>query len=317
LVIAVSAVVAAATVDAVRGRQGDERPGATTELAEHEDLETRLAALGARGELVVYGDGCSTRVFELSSLDRTRDGGPCVPRGAVSPDGRLVARCLGDETEVFHAVDGGLERIVPGCTPAWQPDGTLTVAMERAVVRFRPCSGPDSCPVTLISRRELHRAARRHPTVPDIPVRLRVLVDGIAWVSQTRAAVLLSIRISGRLAGLGALSEIVFFENGRLAPAARTYIRGTGGRLGASPRGTYVTQTPDVILRTDGSQVSLPQHLRDVRAFGWSADERFLALATRFAVSILDVSSLERYDQVGSGLRSVTLPLRATGLAWR
>jgi hypothetical protein len=67
----------------------------------------------------------------------------------------------------------------------------------------------------LISRRELHRAARRHPTVPDIPGRLKVLVDGIAWLSQTRAAVLLSIRISGRLAGKGALSEIVFFENGR------------------------------------------------------------------------------------------------------
>ncbi len=316
--IAVASVVVAATVDAVRGRQGDERPGATTELAEREDHETRLAALGARGQLVVFGSGgCAKRVFELPSLDRTQDRGPCVPRGALSPDGSLVARCLGDETEVFHSVDGGLERIVPGCAPAWQPDGTLTVSLNRAVTRFGACPGPDPCPETLISRRELHRAARRHPTVPDLPVRLRVLVDGIAWLSQTRAAVLLSIRISGRLAGKGALSEIAFFENGRLSPVARTYIRGTGGRLAASPRGTYVTQTPDVILRPDGSQVSLPQHLRNVHAFAWSEDERLLALATPFAVSILGVVSLERYDRTGSGLRSVTLPLRATELTWR
>ena len=91
----------------------------------------------------------------------------------------------------------------------------------------------------------------------------------------------------------------------------------TGGRLGVSPRDTYVTQTPDVILRGDGSQVSLPPHVRDAHAFAWTEDERFLAAATRFGVTVLDVASLDRYDTVGSGLRSVTLPLRATELAWR
>ena len=79
--------------------------------------------------------------------------------------------------------------------------------------------------------------------------------------------------------------------------------------------------TPDVIVRGDGSQVSLPPFLTDVRvrahAFAWSEDERFLAIATRFAVHVLDVASLERYDRLGSGLRSVMLPLRATELAWR
>ncbi len=47
------------------------------------------------------------------------------------------------------------------------------------------------------------------------------------------------------------------------------------------------------------------------------ADERFVAIATPFAVTIVDVSSLARYDRIGSGLRSVTLPLRVTELAWR
>ena len=185
------------------------------------------------------------------------------------------------------------------------------------MVGFEPCSDAPSCPETLIQQDELYRAAARHPTVPERPTRLRVLVDGIAWLSRSRAAVLLSIRMGGRLAGKGALSEIAFFEDGRLARGARTYTRTTGGRLAASRRGTYVTQTPDVILRPDGSQVSLPAHLRDGLAFAWSRDDRFVALATPFAVHVLDVASLERFDETGSGLRSVTLPVRATDLAWR
>jgi hypothetical protein len=32
---------------------------------------------------------------------------------------------------------------------------------------------------------------------------------------------------------------------------------------------------------------------------------------------VLDVASLERYDKTGAGLRSVTVPLRVTELAWR
>jgi hypothetical protein len=75
--------------------------------------------------------------------------------------------------------------------------------------------------------------------------------------------------------------------------------------------------TPDVILRPDGSVVSLPSHLADARAFAWSPDERLLALATRFAVVIVPVAGLERFDRDGGGLRSVTLPLTAADLAWR
>ena len=145
---------------------------------------------------------------------------------------------------------------------------------------------------------------------------MRTLVEGIAWLSNARAAVLLLDPGQRRFDGRNALSEIAFFENGRLA-AARPYFRTTGGRLDASPRGTYVTQTPDVILRPDGTQVNLPPHLRDARAFAWSPDERFLALAQRDAVAVLEVASLERYDETGAGLRSVTLPLRATELSWR
>ena len=287
----------------------------TTELAERAALAEHAAALGLRGRLLLRDAGCGEQLVSFPSLERTEDSNVCVPRGTESPDGSLVARCLGDVTEIFHAADGGLQNIVPGCAPAWRPDGILTVAHEREVVRFRACAGRAVCAEPLIRASELERAARRHPTGPARGA-LRVLVDGIAWLSETRAAVLLSIRIGPRLDGLGALSQIAFFEKGRLE-ATQGSIRRTGGTIARSPRGTYVTQTPDVILRGDGSQVSLPPHLRDVRSFAWSGDERFLAVATRRAVHVLDVGSLERFDHTGGGLRSISLRLRATDLSWR
>lgn len=307
----------AAAVDAVRREdEPPEEAPATTALARKDVLAAELERLGARGELVLYGEACRVERLALPSLERTgADESGCVPVGAESPDGSTVARCLGDEVELF--ADSGFVRALPGCAPAWRPDGVLTVALRDEVVRFRACPDGrrDTCTETLISRAELVRAARRHPTGPALAP-LRVLVDGVAWLSNTRAAVLMSIRLTGRFAGMGPLSAIAFFQDGRLEQT-QPYFRVTGGRLGASPRGSYVTQTPDVILRPDGSQVSLPEHLRGVRDFAWSPDERLLALAGRYAVTIVDVASLERYDRTGSGLRTVTIPQPAARLAWR
>jgi hypothetical protein len=95
------------------------------------------------------------------------------------------------------------------------------------------------------------------------------------------------------------------------------YFRLTGGRLAVSPRGSYVTQTPDLILRPDGSQLSLPGYLRGAHDVAWSSDERLLALALPFGVEVVDVGTLEQYDRTGGGLRSVTLPQAAVGLDWR
>jgi hypothetical protein len=272
--------------------------------------------LGVRGELVLSGDGCRTERLALPSLERIGIDEACATAGAPSPDGRLAARCVGGGIEVVATADGGLRRLTPGCEPAWRPDGTLTAAHEDSIVRFRPCAERVPCAVTLISKEELERAARRHPRVPDGPTRLRALVDGFAWLSPTRTAVSLSIRLGGRFEGLGPLGTIAFFELGRLSDA-QPYFRITGGTIAASALGTYVTQTPDVILRRDGSQVTLPQHLRNVRGFAWSPDERFLALVTPFAVELVDVASLERNDSTGGRLRSVTLPVSAEAVTWR
>lgn len=308
----VAAVVVAAVVDGAR--DDDPAPVAAMDVERDGDASAGLRLLGARGELVLYGEHCGQERLALPSLARRRND-VCRALGVDSPDGEVVARCVDGNVETRLLETGELLRL-PGCAPAWRPDGTLTAAHGGEIVSYRLCGAQQQCVSKLIERAELERAARRHPSVPDRPARLRALVDGVAWLSTTRAAVSISIRLGGRFEGLGPLGAIAFFDRGRLEQTP-PYFRLTGGRLAASPRGSYVTQTPDVILRPDGSQVSLPPHLRDVHDFAWSPDERFVALATPFAVEVVDVGSIEHYDRTGGGLRSVTLPQSAARLVWR
>ncbi|MHB1243936.1 MAG: hypothetical protein ACYC1P_11160 [Gaiellaceae bacterium] len=95
-------------VDAVRNREPEKPPAAAAELEGREALAAQAAALGVRGELLLYGDGCSVEVLELPSLERKPQEGLCSPRGTRSPDGELVAVCRGDGTMVFYTEDGGL-----------------------------------------------------------------------------------------------------------------------------------------------------------------------------------------------------------------
>jgi hypothetical protein len=306
-----AAVVAAAAVDAVR-REGDDGPPSATAAAD-DDVAAALAELGARGELVLHDGVCGQTTLTLPGLEGRDATVGCAPLGARSPLGDLVARCADDRIEVLSETTGELQWIDRGCVPAWRPNGELTAAYAGAIVRLRPCS---AFPCVVVPPSELQRAARLHPTVPARIESVQPVVEGIAWLSPERAAVSISIRLGGRFDRLGPLSAVAFFTRGRLDSATPNF-RPTGGRLDASPRGSYVTLTPDVILRPDGSQVSLPQHLRVVRDFAWSPDERFLALATRFAVVVVPVASLEAYDRDGGGLRSVTVPQTAAELTWR
>jgi hypothetical protein len=304
-------------VDAFRGR--DERqppPAEESNAVEGRAIRAAtLSAFGARGELRLHDGACGETVFSLPSLRRRPARSLCVPVGAVSPDGLLVARCLDEGVEIYSTVTGALVRLAEGCEPAWRPDGELTVAHGNEIVGFDGCGELRTCAKVLVPRGELERAASLHPIIRDRLSRVRALVDGIAWLSERSVAVNLSIRPAGRRDALGPLSAVAVFDDGRLG-RLRHYLRSSGGRLASSPRGTYVTLGAEVILRRDGSRVHLPEHLRPAQDLAWSPDERFLAVATRFAVVVLSVASLERYDATGGGLRSVTLPLAAARLAW-
>ena len=237
---------------------------------------------------------------------------------APPPDEAAIETIEGQDAVVAAlsglGIRGELELSDDGCRQALLRLPSLELRRQDTTCEPDATEPPDG---TLpIPRAELGRAARRHPKVPDRIRPLRALVDDIAWLTPREAAVAISIRLGGRFEGLGPLSTIAFFRDGRLR-STEGYFRITGRRLDASPRGSYVTQAPDVILRADGSQVSLPLYLRDARDFGWSADERWLAVAGAHAITVVDVASLERYDRTGSGLRSVTLPQAAARLAWR
>lgn len=306
---AAAAVVAAAAVDAVRR---EEAPAAENAPREQGAVAQALRELGVRGELTLHDGACNETTLTLPDLERREYALGCALVGARSPDGTLVARCVDGRIEVSSVASGELEWFDRGCMPAWRPDWAVTAVYAGQIVRLRPC---ESFPCIAIPLAQLERAARLHPAVPDRSTRVRPIVDGVAWLTDDRAAVSISPRIRGFDAG--PISLVAFFRNGRLDETAEQYQRATGGRIDVSPRASYVTVTPDVILRPDGSVVSLPQHLREARAFAWSPDERFLAIATRSTVVVVAVASLEEYDRTGGGLRNVTIAQPAADLSWR
>jgi hypothetical protein len=309
---AAAAVVVVAAIDAVRRDNPPAPPAATTDLENRDELAAALTELGARGELTLHDGVCGETSLTLPGLERRDSGIGCAPLGARSPVSDLVARCIDGRIEVSSETTRELEWIDRGCMPAWRPDGALTAVYGGQVIRLRPCG---SFPCIAIPLAELERAARLHPAIPDAAERVRPVVDGVAWITDARAAVAISPRLPG--ADFGPIGTVAFFEDGRLLPTTQLHFRNTGEPLAASPHGTYVTQNAGLILRRDGSLLTVPPHFLDARALAWSPDERFLALATRFAVAIVSVASLERYDRVGGGLREVTIPQTAADLAWR
>jgi hypothetical protein len=279
-------VVGLAAVDAVRNREA--APAATTSSAtpERERLVGRLRSEQVHGELALTAPGgCDEDRVSLPELE---------PAG--TDRGRACRR--------------------PDGVTAWRPDGALTELDERGVVLVLPnCLAGIECRRPLIPRGRLEEAGRRHPNAPLLAARVRVLVDAIAWLTDSRAAALLSLRVAGR-PDLRGSQAVAFFENGRfdhLTP----FFRGDLVGLRAHPRGRYVALAPGFVLRADGSEVSLPRNLVTARGVAWSPDGRWLALALRGAVTLVSAASLERYDRNGSGLRTIDVPLEAHELEWR
>ena len=153
-----AALATAAVVDGIKGH-GDLAPAATAvEEPGGGDAAVVLAGFGARGELVLYGQGCSEQRLTLPSLAGRRVE-ECLPRGVASPNGELVARCAGGGIAV-HRLATGDKRRQPGCAPAWRPNGTLTASYGDEVVTFRACAEPSRCAATLIGRAQDRKSTR-------------------------------------------------------------------------------------------------------------------------------------------------------------
>jgi hypothetical protein len=292
LAAAVVVVAGLAAVDAVRQRGSSAQPAETeAELPDRERLVERLRGAGVTGRLLVAAPGeCSRAVWSLPELlRRGTDTAACVGSGA------------------------------PAGGRAFRPDGSETAVDRRGIVLVLPGCGPDDlgCRRPLVPRAELERAVRGHPSIPPRPPRLRVLVDEVAWLTDSHAAVLLNLRLVARSVDLPSRQTIAFFEGPRLV-AARHFLRGDLARLAASPDGRHVAVLPGLVLRADGSELPVPARLVPARALAWSPDGRRLALSRPGAVALVPVESLTRAARADAApAGAIDLPLEAAALEWR
>jgi len=291
LAAAVVAVVGLAAVDAVRQR-GSPPPAKTeAELPDRERLVGRLRAAGVTGRLFVAAPGeCGRTVWSLPDLVRREtDTAACVGSGVRAGGGAL--RPDGSETAVDRR---GIVLVPPGCPPA-----------------------DSGCRRPLVPRAELDRAVEGHPSIPPRPPRLRVLVDDVAWLTDSHVAVLLNLRLVARSVDLPSRQTIAFFQNGRLV-AQRHFLRGDLSRLAASPDARHVAALPDVVLRVDGSELAVPPRLVPARALAWAPGGRRLALARSGAVALIALGSLRRAGGPGGAqAEAIDVPLEAAELEWR
>jgi hypothetical protein len=330
----VLALAAFAVVDAFRSDGGDEaQRRSEAAVAARAAVVRQLRQEGVTGVLVAMGERCDLRARRLPGLQPAP-----LPEGPdvgcefeLSPDGRRLASgdaewhrwsstyaiCRGRFVDV--RVPPGARPIYQydGCAPAWRLDGTLTVAREEGVLEVRPsCAGQPPCERLLLTHRRLREAAIRHPATPsDLRLVAGVDAQAVAWLSATRAAVLLRSRLSGPARGVGPLQLVALFDGGRLL---WTRFDPEASGLELSPSGKYIVVEPREILRRDGSQLSLPPALaRRVRVVAWSPDERWLAVATGISVVVIRTAELERFDRTGRSPRTIVLPFAARDLVWR
>jgi hypothetical protein len=324
-------------VDAFRGGGGGGRtpsapvPAPDTATGRREaQLVERLA--GERiGGVLLYSTavGCELRAIRLPSLEpapvpegggglgcrftASPDGSRVAPPGAAwSPDGRLLALCLGGATSVERATGGEVYR-VDGCAASWRSSNALVVVEnESTVVQWLvDCHrGRDACRRVLLDHHDLEAAARGHPQAFDAYDSVRVRVVGTAWLDGD----LLVLRLRSTFVSAGStgrpVDSVVAFAGRELAWAGHATGRELLG-LETAPRGNNVFAGPDDVYHARGFRLSVPRAFGAVRAGALSPDDRWLALAAPGAVILLPTNELHAEP------RALNLPLDAAGLAWR
>jgi hypothetical protein len=200
-------------------------------------------------------------------------------------------------------VERGISGSFDGFGPAWRPDGSLTVVRNQEVVQVTGCAGEARpCELVHLAHADLERAARRHLNWPDAPDEGSFLVEDVAWLTPSRAAVLLAIR--GRFFS-DPQDLVALFDSGALVDT-RSYLNDV---VGLERQGQFVVAQPQDVLRTDGSAVP-GTSLTGLRSLAVAPDGRWLAGASEGAVHLVRL-------EPGPGVRTVDLPITARDLAWR
>jgi hypothetical protein len=313
-------LAALAAADALRGHGDPDRaPAATTTRPKAGTaLSEKLRRKGVSDRIVYSDEQCLVHTLLLPELEDVilRRGSGGVPIRScllasggdrflfltgdelISPDGARIARCRRGHVEVLAAVSRRLVLRVPGCAPAWRPDGALTYVRGGEIFVD---GGP------LLSRRDLFVAATEHSNVPSAAPRRAVEVDAtaLAWFDDERLAVVLRIRSFA----YGFQYVVVVFDGARSLAAAQRF-GGPSGRLLTSPDGSLVVTERGVGIGRDGVGAHLPEGLPPGRFVAFSPDGRWLAFLSRGSMYLVATPRNE------GTTRTIQLPFAAIDAAW-
>lgn len=336
--VVVLAVVAA--LDAVLGRAPEPETARTTTATGEETPAQSAAALRTMrvaGRLTYTDDSCRLRTLTLPRLtpaarpvtgpdpgcafSLSSDGTRAASPGAAwAPAGNDVAFCRGRNVGTAAGAEGAFVRRWRGCTPAWRPNGELTLVRGGGIVAVARDCVVRTCETVAVAPDAVGLGARRHLNARHAqPRSLRHVVVDTAWLTDRRVAVLLDIGVA---AGDGSSTTdvgdaVVFFEEGRDIAVHSHVDREPLTRIAASPRGRFVAARPNRLLRADGTEVSLPDWLGRVHAIEFAPDERSIAVATAGNVYVFRTWEIELFDRAGRSPRSIAIPIFARDLAWR
>ena len=277
VVAAVGALGIAAVVDALRPKHPERAARPTSSRTSAPALGTQLREAGVSGVLVVADERCRLHAVRLPDLSPTE-----APEAASRP-----VRTPGSDPAA-------------ACTiPATTADSHPPTWIERGqVMQLVPGRREAHGRRVLLSRSDLARAAS-HPFTPweEAPFVAREL----AWISGDRLAVLVG----------GSYPDFVAVFRGRTF-LYRMFTGFEPRSLRASPLGRYVVVDDDgpQVVRVGKAprNVPFPEGLTTVRAVAWSPGERWLALATRASIWLMDLED--------PGTPLVRLPIEVRGIGW-
>jgi hypothetical protein len=314
---AVGALAVLAAADALRGHgepEASPRAAATTTTTPPPlTLREKLRQAAITGFVLYSDQNCVLHSLLLPGMEtavvRHEDGRPeqrcsfTVAAGRIlpgdvvpSPGGGQLARCRRGRIRVWETESGAPIRTVRGCAPAWDADGRLTYARSEEVRQDDR---------VLYSPAELHRIARRYPTVatlgPHVPFRVRV--RALAWLDRLHLAMSLRVRIEGVEP-----QYFVVLLDGEEIVTLDTAFRVPMTKLVVSPAGSFVADEQGTLLLTQGRSLNLPAGVPRPRSVAFSPDEGWLAAATGRSVFLVGTPR--------NPGRIIRLPVSARDLVW-
>lgn len=324
----------AAAADAVRQKAAEPEVIPTTR-APPDTTTQGSPATGLSGVLYYTDESCELRGFQLPDLRRVDAPAWDSCEFSLSPDARQVwvagttwgrgVRAV-ESRGIVVTFDSGEGFSFQGSSPAFRRDDVLMFARDDSVRALIPNCLPvadprvfvgrtavDRCSRVFVSDEAVRRAALQHPNAPDDPTYpFTVSIRETAWLDGDRLVALLTMHVRG----IGEDFDLLaLFEGGGIVETIAVFesLRG----LRASPSGSYfgvLTEGRASVLLFDRETRALPlPPISGVRAFEWSPDEDWIALATPRDVYV----DLTERRQFTDPPRLRQLDIVAQDLAWR